>query len=35
MLHLDDLKRYILPETSIAENGIFISNIENDIESLD
>lgn len=27
MIHLDDLNRYILPETAIAENGIFITNI--------
>lgn len=32
MFHLDDNKRYFLPETQIAENGIFISNIENNIE---
>lgn len=27
MVHLDDSHRYILPETNIAENGIFICNI--------
>jgi hypothetical protein len=27
MFHLDDNKRYFLPETQIAENGIFITNI--------
>ena len=32
MFHLDDNKRYFLPETQIAENGIFVSNIENNIE---
>ena len=35
MLHLDDLNRYLLPEVSIAENGIFISNILDETESLD
>jgi hypothetical protein len=33
MLHLDDNKRYYLPETQIAENGIFITNINDGIES--
>jgi hypothetical protein len=32
MFHLDDNKRYYLPETHIAENGIFITNITNNIE---
>lgn len=32
MFHLDDNKRYFLPETQIAENSIFITNIENNIE---
>lgn len=32
MFHLDDNKRYFLPETQVAENGIFITNIENNIE---
>jgi hypothetical protein len=27
LIHLDDNNRYLLPETSIAENGIFICNI--------
>jgi hypothetical protein len=27
ILHLDDNKRYYLPETQVAENGIFITNI--------
>jgi hypothetical protein len=27
MLQLDDYKRYYLPETQIAENGIFITNL--------
>lgn len=31
--HLDDNQRYFLPETQIAENSIFITNIENNIES--
>jgi hypothetical protein len=35
MLHLDDLYRYILPEVSIAENGIFITNILDETESLE
>ena len=35
MLHLDDLNRYILPETGIAENGIFITNIYDTAESQD
>jgi hypothetical protein len=35
MIHLDDLNRYILPETGIAENGIFITNIYNNAESQD
>ena len=30
--HLDDNKRYFLPETQVAENSIFITNIENNIE---
>jgi hypothetical protein len=33
MIHLDDLNRYILPETGIAENGIFITNVYNQSES--
>jgi hypothetical protein len=33
MLHLDDSKRYYLPETQIAENGIFITNISDNEES--
>ena len=32
MFHLDDNKRYYLPETQIAENGIFVSNILGRIE---
>ena len=32
IFHLDDNKRYFLPETQIAENSIFITNIENNIE---
>lgn len=32
MFHLDDNKRYYLPETQIAENNIFVSSIENTIE---
>jgi hypothetical protein len=32
ILHLDDNKRYYLPETQIAENGIFITNILNGME---
>lgn len=32
MFHLDDNKRYFLPETQVAENSIFITNIENNIE---
>ena len=32
LFHLDDNKRYFLPETQIAENSIFITNIENNIE---
>lgn len=35
MIHLDDLNRYILPETAIAENGIFILNVADSIESYD
>lgn len=35
MTHLDDLNRYILPETAIAENGIFILNVSDSIESYD
>ena len=35
MIHLDDLNRYILPETAIAENGIFILNVSDSIESYD
>ena len=27
MVHLDDNNRYILPETNVAENGIFICNV--------
>ena len=33
MLQLDDSNRYFLPETMIAENGIFINNISDGIES--
>jgi hypothetical protein len=33
MIHLDDLHRYMLPETAIAENGIFVTNIYNQSES--
>lgn len=33
LLHLDDLNRYILPEYAIAENGIFITNITDSLES--
>lgn len=33
MIQLDDLNRYLLPEATIAENGIFITNIENTLES--
>ena len=33
LLHLDDLNRYILPEYAIAENGIFITNITDSVES--
>jgi hypothetical protein len=33
IIHLDDLNRYILPETAIAENGIFVTNIYNQNES--
>ena len=32
MFHLDDNKRYYLPEVQIAENGIFVSNILGRIE---
>lgn len=32
LFHLDDNKRYFLPETQVAENGIFVTNIENNIE---
>lgn len=32
-LHLDDSNRYILPEYAIAENGIFITNITDSVES--
>ena len=32
-LHLDDLNRYILPEYTVAENGIFITNITDSYES--
>lgn len=32
MFHLDDNKRYYLPEIQIAENGIFVSNIVGRIE---
>ena len=32
IFHLDDNKRYFLPETQIAENGIFITNIINGVE---
>lgn len=35
MLQLDDNNRYFLPETQIAENGIFISNIADNAESED
>ena len=35
LFHLDDNNRYYLPETQIAENGIFITGIENNIESED
>jgi hypothetical protein len=27
MLHLDDNKRYYFPETQVAENGVFVTNI--------
>ena len=33
ILNLDDLNRYILPEYTIAENGIFITNIADSKES--
>jgi hypothetical protein len=33
-VHLDDLNRYILPEYTIAENGIFVTNIKDSKESL-
>lgn len=33
LLHLDDSNRYILPEYTIAENGIFITNIADSKES--
>lgn len=33
LLHLDDTNRYILPEYTIAENGIFITNIADSKES--
>lgn len=32
MFHLDDNKRYFLPETQVAENGVFVTNILNNIE---
>lgn len=32
IFHLDDNKRYFLPETQIAENAIFVTNIENNIQ---
>ena len=32
-LQLDDNNRYFLPETSVAENGIFVTNISNNTES--
>lgn len=33
MLQLDDNNRYYLPETEIAENGIFITNVTDGVES--
>ena len=35
LIQLDDNNRYYLPETQIAENGIFVTNINNSIESDD
>lgn len=32
MRQINDLNRYYLPESQIAENGIFVSNISNDVE---
>lgn len=32
LFHLDDNHRYFLPETQVAENSIFITNIENNLE---
>lgn len=33
MIHLDDSNRYMLPEYTIAENGIFITNVSDTAES--
>ncbi len=33
MIHLDDNNRYMLPEVNIAENGIFVFNINDSTES--
>lgn len=34
MTHLDDNNRYLLPETNVAENGIFICNIVDHVEGM-
>lgn len=34
MTHLDDNNRYLLPETNVAENGIFICNIVDHVEGI-
>ena len=33
VMQLDDNNRYYLPETQIAENGIFVTNIDNGVEA--
>lgn len=34
MTHLDDNNRYLLPETNVAENGIFVCNIVDHVEGM-
>ena len=34
MTHLDDNNRYLLPETNVAENGIFVCNIVDHVEGI-
>lgn len=34
MTHLDDNNRYLLPETNVAENGVFICNIVDHVEGM-